>query len=107
MLLKLPGAKGIELRADATEREIVYGAKLQSAVPQLQRANSWDPDVKIESARADLYGQPAPGGENVESKIDRILINMERWRWLPADLGAFYVWDNVPEFRRASPKTAK
>ncbi|MEZ5815758.1 MAG: L,D-transpeptidase family protein [Hyphomicrobiaceae bacterium] len=27
----------------------------------------------------------------------RIIVNMERWRWLPADLGAFYVWDNVPE----------
>lgn len=27
----------------------------------------------------------------------RILVNMERWRWLPAKLGEFYVWDNVPE----------
>ena len=107
MLLKLRGAKGVELRADATEREIVYGAKLQSAVPQLQRANSWDPDVKIESARADLYGQPVRGSENVESKIDRILINMERWRWLPADLGAFYVWDNVPEFLTRISKNGK
>jgi murein L,D-transpeptidase YcbB/YkuD len=23
---------------------------------------------------------------------------MERWRWLPADLGEFHVWNNVPEF---------
>src|SRR5262245_3771923 len=27
-----------------------------------------------------------------------ILLNMERWRWLPSDLGAFYVIVNVPEF---------
>ena len=27
----------------------------------------------------------------------RILINMERWRWMPDDLGSFYVWDSVPE----------
>ncbi len=27
----------------------------------------------------------------------RIVVNMERWRWLPDDLGAFHVWDNVPE----------
>ncbi len=67
-------------------------------MPQLQRANSWDPDVNIESARADLNGQPTFEGENVDATIDRILINMERWRWLPADLGEFYVWDNVPEF---------
>ncbi|MEZ5856956.1 MAG: L,D-transpeptidase family protein [Hyphomicrobiaceae bacterium] len=27
----------------------------------------------------------------------RLLVNMERWRWLPDTLGNFYVWDNVPE----------
>jgi len=30
--------------------------------------------------------------------LARILVNMERWRWLPADLGELYVWNNVPEF---------
>lgn len=29
--------------------------------------------------------------------IQRIIINLERWRWMPDDLGAFYVHDNVPE----------
>lgn len=29
--------------------------------------------------------------------IQRILVNMERWRWLPDDLGHLYVWDSVPE----------
>ncbi len=28
----------------------------------------------------------------------RILLNMERWRWLPDDLGSLYVMVNVPEF---------
>jgi murein L,D-transpeptidase YcbB/YkuD len=28
----------------------------------------------------------------------RILINMERWRWMPEDLGRLYVQDNIPEF---------
>jgi murein L,D-transpeptidase YcbB/YkuD len=30
--------------------------------------------------------------------VQRILINMERWRWMPEDLGKVYVQDNVPEF---------
>jgi len=30
--------------------------------------------------------------------IQRILINMERWRWMPANLGRIYVQDNIPEF---------
>jgi len=32
------------------------------------------------------------------AKIGAILVNMERWRWLPNDLGPFYVNVNVPEF---------
>ncbi|OYX05821.1 MAG: hypothetical protein B7Z15_16735 [Rhizobiales bacterium 32-66-8] len=30
-----------------------------------------------------------------------ILANMERWRWMPRDLGAFNVLVNIPEFRLA------
>jgi murein L,D-transpeptidase YcbB/YkuD len=33
-----------------------------------------------------------------ETDIRRIIINMERWRWMPEDLGPFYVWLNTPEF---------
>jgi murein L,D-transpeptidase YcbB/YkuD len=29
--------------------------------------------------------------------IQRLIVNLERWRWMPPDLGAFYVWDSVPE----------
>ena len=35
----------------------------------------------------------ATGGEA------EILVNMERWRWLPAELGPDYVFVNVPEFK--------
>jgi murein L,D-transpeptidase YcbB/YkuD len=33
-----------------------------------------------------------------EGGIQRLIINMERWRWMPAELGSTYVWDNIPEF---------
>jgi murein L,D-transpeptidase YcbB/YkuD len=41
-----------------------------------------------------------PGHESADRTVllARILVNMERWRWLPPDLGEFYVWNNVPEF---------
>jgi murein L,D-transpeptidase YcbB/YkuD len=32
------------------------------------------------------------------SKIDRIRLNMDRWRWLPRDLGQKYIIVNVPGF---------
>jgi len=33
-----------------------------------------------------------------ERDIKRIIINMERWRWMPENLGPVYVWNNSPEF---------
>jgi L,D-transpeptidase YcbB len=33
-----------------------------------------------------------------EQELQRLVINMERWRWMPSDLGTIYVQDNVPEF---------
>lgn len=38
--------------------------------------------------------KPAP--EKVT--LRKLLVNMEQWRWMPADLGEFYVWANIPEF---------
>ncbi|ODS01113.1 hypothetical protein AUC68_12095 [Methyloceanibacter methanicus] len=34
-----------------------------------------------------------------DRNVQRIVINMERWRWLPSDLGSFHVWNNIPEFQ--------
>ncbi len=33
-----------------------------------------------------------------DTSITRIIINMERWRWLPDDMGSMYVWNNIPEY---------
>ena len=43
-------------------------------------------------------GQRAAEPVGSEARIRQILVNMERWRWLPHDLGAFYVTVNIPEF---------
>jgi murein L,D-transpeptidase YcbB/YkuD len=49
---------------------------------------------------ADAAARTETGRESPDRAVmvGRILVNMERWRWLPADLGDFYVWNNVPEF---------
>jgi len=30
--------------------------------------------------------------------VQILLVNMERWRWYPRDLGRFHVWLNIPEY---------
>ena len=38
----------------------------------------------------------AKGGNKALMEI--LLVNMERWRWLPRDFGDLYIWNNLPEF---------
>jgi murein L,D-transpeptidase YcbB/YkuD len=33
-----------------------------------------------------------------KANSQKIIVNMERWRWMPEDLGSLYVWLNIPEF---------
>ena len=38
------------------------------------------------------------GGSATVSE-DALLANMEKWRWLPRDLGDLYIWNNLPSFQ--------
>jgi murein L,D-transpeptidase YcbB/YkuD len=69
------------------------------AVKQFQRSNGSLPDGMVGAGTRRLLN----GGQHQEpvaspARIKQILVNMERWRWLPHDLGAFYVTVNIPEF---------
>ena len=75
-------------RGEGGDMQMAYGESLQAAVPGLQSA----PRVINPRTAAD---------------IDRILVNMERWRWMPVDLGTLYVWNNVPEFMTRVLKSGK
>ena len=39
--------------------------------------------------------------------IQLIAINMERWRWMPRQLGPLHVWNNVPEFNTRVVKNGR
>jgi L,D-transpeptidase YcbB len=30
--------------------------------------------------------------------VQRLVVNMERWRWMPPELASYYVWNNIPTF---------
>jgi murein L,D-transpeptidase YcbB/YkuD len=46
--------------------------------------------------------KPGSGGA-----IQRLIVNMERWRWMPPDLGYYYVWNNIPAFSTRVVKGGK
>ncbi len=74
-----------------------YDAGLEAAVAKFQRERGLPGKGELNKrtvvALADA-GRPAKPGDEAE-----LLVNMERWRWLPSDLGSDYVLVNVPEFR--------
>jgi murein L,D-transpeptidase YcbB/YkuD len=74
----------------------LYDEFLEEAVRNFQIAEGLKPDGVVgKSLRARLNGgQP----DSKDTQIERVLVNMERWRWLPADLGSLYIWNNIPEF---------
>jgi murein L,D-transpeptidase YcbB/YkuD len=60
----------------------------------------------LQKALADLRrqpgGQPQAGSEaGGDDRAHRIALNLERWRWLPDDLGSPHVLVNVPAFYMA------
>jgi murein L,D-transpeptidase YcbB/YkuD len=78
---------------EAGTDEIAYGSQLKHAVPQLETAA-----VSVPRPAPAVRGLAADERARLEADIDRILVNMERWRWMPRDFGEVYVWNNVPEF---------
>lgn len=47
-----------------------------------------------------LIVRDAPAAQSkgsVLSEAEQLQANMEQWRWMPADLGAFHIWVNIPE----------
>ncbi len=78
-----------------------YDMGLALAVQRFQQENGAYGDGAIGPGTLRLLnGQPSAeprDGANA-AKIRAILVNMERWRWLPHDLGPYYVNVNIPEF---------
>jgi L,D-transpeptidase YcbB len=55
--------------------------------------------VQFERLRQALLKARARSKKGVTTaEMQRIILNMERWRWMPPDLGSYYVQDNIPEF---------
>jgi murein L,D-transpeptidase YcbB/YkuD len=76
-----------------------YDEVVVDAVKDFQREAGLLPDGLLGSRTlAHLNGVNASARVDV---VDTIVANMERWRWLPRDLGTAYVMLNIPNFTLA------
>jgi murein L,D-transpeptidase YcbB/YkuD len=80
--------------------ETKFDEAVLDAVRQFQSANGGGADGMVGPGTRRLLnqGQRPHEAAGDPGRIKAILVNMERWRWLPNDLGPFYVTVNIPEF---------
>jgi L,D-transpeptidase YcbB len=81
----------LHLQADAAG--IAYDGRLADAVRDFQRQKGLGAHGVLDKVTID-----ALNGRTKSRDIDAVVSNMERWRWLPRDLGKAYVMVNVPDF---------
>jgi L,D-transpeptidase YcbB len=93
--------KRLNVPSEPGTNENLFDKAVFEAVRRFQYAHGTIPDGLVGAGtRRMLNGQQQqpPRQLGGQARIDAILVNMERWRWLPHDLGQFYVTVNIPEF---------
>jgi L,D-transpeptidase YcbB len=59
------------------------------------RKRQFDDQVRGALNKSGTFYRP---GAN-RAKLDKMLVNLERWRWMPERLGATRIWNNLPEYK--------
>ncbi len=85
---------GIAENADDTH----YDAKVAEAVRKFQEGADLKPTGVLDERTVKAINSPKR-----DKQIDTVIVNMERWRWLPRDLGAAAIGDayvilNIPDY---------
>jgi murein L,D-transpeptidase YcbB/YkuD len=75
------------------EDNTTYDKTLSDAVAKFQKEHGLPQNGQLTQATLD-----AINGPKRERTADIIIANMERWRWMPRDLGETYVMVNIPDY---------
>jgi L,D-transpeptidase YcbB len=89
--------KRLDLPAPA-QNEKLYDEVVFEAVRRFQIEHGTYADGMVGPGTRRLLNGQQPLHVSSPLQVRTVLLNMERWRWLPHDLGAFYVTVNIPEF---------
>lgn len=115
LLVKLPDGKSLKVGASSDDVSLLrqrlkiplasggderrFDADVETALKAFQETQGLRASGRLDKrTRAALNREGEPKVSDPKREIDRLIVNMERWRWLPEHLGSMYVINNVPEF---------
>ena len=81
----------------AYDRKRLLQAVSTSNAPALYMRRLHPKHPQFEALRRQYVIAQSQAGRRRDAQL--ILVNMERWRWMPKKLGAYYIQVNIPEFR--------
>lgn len=90
----------MKVPAEGGAKETLFDEKLELALKAYQVEKGLKATGELTGAtrkslnrEVDAHRAPDPG-----RGTQLLVLNMERWRWMPEDLGRVYVWNNIPEY---------
>ena len=86
--------------AEAGTPETLFDEKLELALKAFQVERGIKATGQLSGATRVLLNKEVESHRAPDPERDtlRIVLNMERWRWMPEDLGKIYVQNNIPEY---------
>jgi L,D-transpeptidase YcbB len=81
-----------DLQADPQLPADSFGPPLEAALKHFQGRHGLSPDGVVGPRTLEALDIP------VEVRMLQLMLNMERWRWYPQDLGDSYLMVNIPAF---------
>lgn len=82
-----------ELTGRAIDDSPVFDEALGNAVRAFQTRHGLEPTGRVDQGTRAALNVP------LSTRMRQIALNLERWRWMPQELGQRYILVNIPDFR--------
>lgn len=93
---RLAASEDLQAAADASGQQqapAVFDDALAAAVSRFQSRHGLDSTGVVDADTQEALNVP------LQVRIAQMVANLERWRWMPSDLGERYILVNIPEYR--------
>ena len=88
------------LGLEVTEDADLLDRRLMRAIRATLNEGGFELKRYVDDGVRDALNRDTPPSRGARREtIDKFLVNLERWRSTPDDMGSLYIWNNLPEFQ--------